>query len=282
MKIKNIWNHHQDDLHGSIQVFEKKIESTGRKRLFVFIFFSDVRDGEKKQDVDIFSKKNGGIMCKKKHGDRSSKKSHQLNSSATPVDDWNPTPVDMSEIPSNLELLFWSSKRSQSKPVQDWGCKLDDVDHVIFGYNEGSITYQSTLKFAACNSFKPWIFLHGKKMIFKKTRQEHKLWASQLHPLFLISLNVLVLSSWIFFYKFVSSPRIDYLKSSRDCTGVSAFFGGSVKSPDVTAVISNHHLLIFIHLFFGESLNLENLGIQIKAYGWWQPEIRRLLTSWGW
>ena len=111
MKIENIWNHHQDDLHGSIQVFEKKMESTGRKRLFVFIFFSDVRDGEKKQDVDIFSKKNGGIMCKKKHGDRSSKKSHQLNSSATPVDDWNPTPVDMSEIPSNLELLFWSSKR---------------------------------------------------------------------------------------------------------------------------------------------------------------------------
>ena len=161
-------------------------------------------------------------MCQKKAWWSKQQKSHQLNSSATALDDWNPTPVDMSEIPSNLELLFWILvMRSQSKPVQDWSSKLDDVDHVIFGYNEGSITYQSTLKFAACNSFKPWIFLHGKKMIFKKTRQEHKLWASQLHPLFLISLNVLVLSSWICLKncqftknRFISNPPM----------GVSAFF----------------------------------------------------------
>ena len=42
---------------------EKKLSPLAES-FFLFIFFSDVRDGGKKQEVDIFSKKHGGTPLK--------------------------------------------------------------------------------------------------------------------------------------------------------------------------------------------------------------------------
>ena len=155
------------------------------------------------------------------------------------------------------------------------------MDHVIFGYNEGSIFHINqhwSLQLATLSSHGS--FCMERKWSLKKLDKNTNCEQVSFIPCFWYHWMFLF---WVLGYvwKIVSSPKIDLSQILQ--WGSVLFFGGSVKSPDVTAVISNHHLLIFIHPFFsGKSLNLENVGIQIKTDCWWQPEIRRLLTSWGW